>query len=203
MLVASGSYAEYLNFPRMLAVSEVAWTPESKRDYKNFLSRVSTHYPRLDYMECSYRVPEPIIEKMTELPDGGVEFTLSPSVEGSEIRYTTDGSYPNVHSALYGGPVRVNNKDDFRAITVVTSTHYSLPIYFAPDYSAYAQFGTYAGEWKPLQIQSDRMGEARLDVTGKVGGNGTYEFTFIPTRGANAIELGAVKIGRASCRERV
>lgn len=190
----SESYAEYLNFPRMLAVSEVAWTPESKRDYKNFLSRVSTHYPRLDYMECGYRVPEPIIEKMTELPDGGVEFTLSPSVEGSEIRYTTDGSYPNVHSALYAGPVRVNNKDDFRAITVVTSTHYSLPIYFAPDYSAYAQFGTYAGEWKPLQIQPDRMGAVRFDVTGKVGGNGTYEFTFIPTRGTNAIGLGSVRL---------
>ena len=86
----SESYAEYLNFPRMLAVSEVAWAPESKRDYKDFLHRVSTHYPRLDYMECSYRVPEPIIEKMTELPGGGVEFTLSPSVEGSQIRFTTD-----------------------------------------------------------------------------------------------------------------
>lgn len=190
----SESYAEYLNFPRMLAVSEVAWAPESKRDYKDFLNRVSTHYPRLDYMECSYRVPEPIIEKMTELPGGGVEFTLSPSVEGSHIRYTTDGSYPNVHSAVYTGPVKVNNKDDFRAITVVTPTHYSLPIYFAPDYSAYAQFGKFSGEWKPLQIQSDRMGTVRFDVTGKVGGNGTYEFTFIPTRGSNAIELGAIKL---------
>ncbi len=190
----SEHYAEYLNFPRMLAVSEVAWTPGAKRDYKDFSRRLSTHYPRLDFMECTYRVPEPIIEKITELPDEDVEFTLAPAVEGAEIRYTTDGTYPNVHSTLYTGPVKVNSKDDFRAMTVVTPTHYSLPIYFAPDYSAYAQYGVSAGEWKPLMIQSGKPMPVRFDVTGKVSGNGTYEFTFIPTRGANGIELRTIEL---------
>lgn len=190
----SEHYAEYLNFPRMLAVAEVAWAPESNRDFKDFSRRMATQYPRLDYMECTYRVPEPVIEKMSELPGGGVEFTLAPSVEGSEIRYTTDGTYPTVHSPLYSGPVTVASKDDFRALTVVTPTHYSLPIYFAPDYSAYEQFGKYAGEWKPLMIQPDKALPVRFDVTGKIAGNGTYEVTFIPTRGANGIALGTASL---------
>lgn len=190
----SENYAEYLNFPRMLAVSEVAWTPQSRRNWDDFSKRMATQYPRLDYMECNYRVPEPVIESMKELPGGGVEFTLAPAVENAEIRYTTDGTYPSVHSPLYTGPVKVDSKNDFHAITVVTPTHYSLPIYFAPDYSAYKQFGKFSGEWKPLQIQQEKAAPVRFEVTGKIAGNGTYEITFVPTRGANPIKLGAIKL---------
>lgn len=188
----SEAYFEYLTFPRLMALSEVAWAPESKRDYKDFEKRIASHYPRLDNMEVSYRVPEPIIESMKSVP-GGVEFTLKPAVDGAEIRYTTNGSYPTVHSQLYTAPVTVKNKSDFHAITVVTPTHYSLPIYFAPDYSAYAQYGKFAGEWKPLQIQTSPA-PLSIEVTGKVSGNGTYEITFIPTDGKNAISLGALKL---------
>lgn len=188
----SEAYFEYLTFPRMMAVSEVGWAPESKKDFKDFQSRVATQYPRLDYMEVSYRVPEPIIESMKEVP-GGLEFTLAPAVEGAEIRYTTDGSYPTVHSPIYTSPVTVADKSDFHAITVVTPTHYSLPIYFAPDYSEYAKYGKFSSEWKPLQIQTVQA-PTSFEVTGKISGNGNYEVTFIPTKGENPIVLGDLKL---------
>lgn len=47
---------------------------------------------------CHYRVPEPIIEQMNPTATGAIEFTLSPAVADADIRYTTDGSYPTVHS---------------------------------------------------------------------------------------------------------
>lgn len=188
----SERYAEYFTFPRMLAVSEVAWTPKARRDYTDFAQRLTTQYARLDNKDCSYRVPEPHIASMEQTTDGW-RFTLKPSVEGADIRYTTDGSYPNIHSPRYTGPVAVADKNDFHAMTVVTSRHFSLPTYFAPDYSAYKQYGEFTAQWKPLEIQT-KPATWRFECTGKISGNGTYELTFVQTRGSNPLVLGGLKL---------
>lgn len=189
----SENYAEYLTFPRLLALSEVAWGKMKDRDYADFSDRVSRHYKRLDYCGCNYRVPEPIITSEKKLPDGKTEFVLSPSVEGAEIVYTTNGVYPTVHSPRYDGPVTVDQKSDFHAMTVVSPRKYSLPIYFAPDYSAYAKYGTYVSEWKPLQVQSV-LSAWKFECTGKIAGNGEYEVTFVRTKGSNDFHLGNLKL---------
>ncbi|HIZ27464.1 MAG TPA: family 20 glycosylhydrolase [Candidatus Barnesiella merdipullorum] len=189
----SENYAEYLTFPRLLALSEVAWAPQATRNYRDFAQRLSHHFARLDFKDCHYRVPEPHIEKMATTPDGKLEFTLSPTVDRSLIRYTTDGSYPTTHSPIYTGPVTVADKSDFKAITVVTDTHYSLPIYFAPDYSAYKSYGEFTTEWKPLVVQTQKA-PWRFECTGKIAGNGHYAISFIPTKGANPLRLGSLKL---------
>ena len=190
----SEKYVDYFTFPRLLAVSEVAWGKEADRSWPDFSRRVSDHYSRLQAKGAGFRVPEPVIASMTELPGGGVEFELSQSVPGSEIRYTTDGTYPTVHSTLYDGkPVRVGNKADFHAITVVNPRQTSLPIYFAPDYSAYAQYGKMAQEWGPLQAQPVKAPWV-IDATGKISGNGTYEIAFIPVKGESPLSLGTLRL---------
>ncbi len=126
--------------------------------------------------------------------DGGMTFTLIPSVPGSQIRYTTDGTYPTVHSPLYDGkPVTAPSKEDFHAITVVDGKKMSLPIYFAPDYSAYKEYGKLAAEWNPLQIQP-KESPWQIDATGKISGNGKYDITFIPTKGKATIYLGKLAL---------
>lgn len=189
----SEHYVEYLTFPRLLALSEVAWCNNAHRDYKDFSNRLSSQFNRLDNKDCHYRVPEPEIVSMEKNAAGNYVFTLKPSVEGAKILYTTDGSYPHNHSALYTAPVEVKNKSDFHAITFVTDGHYSLPIYFAPDYSAYAKYGTFTTEWKPLQMQT-RMSPWKFECTGKVSGNGTYEVSFIRTNGENNLQLGKLEL---------
>ena len=189
----SENYAEYLTFPRLLALSEVAWTPQAARSYPDFSYRLSTHFARLDAKGCHYRVPEPHIEKMETVDNGALRFTLTPAVDQAVIRYTTNGSYPTVHSPIYTGPVTVADKSDFHAITVVTDTHYSLPIYFAPDYSAYKPYGEFTAEWKPLIVQTQKA-PWRFECTGKIAGNGDYVITFIPTKGENPLQLGGMKL---------
>ncbi len=189
----SENYAEYFTFPRLLALSEIAWTARSARNYPDFCQRLSSHFPRLDFKNCHYRVPEPRIEQMESTPDGTLKFTLSTPVAGAQIHYTTDGSYPSVHSPLYTGPVEVIDKSDFHAITVVNPRHYSLPIYFAPDYSAYKQYGIYTTEWKPLIIQP-HMVPWKFECTGKISGNGNYTISFIPTKGESSLKLGKLKL---------
>ena len=188
----SEQYAEYLTFPRLMAVAELGWTPQAMREYENFSSRIATHYARLDYMGCNYRVPEPHVETIRNV-DGGIEVTLAPSVDGADIRYTTDGSYPTIHSAIYKQPVKVAQKSDFHAITVVTPRHFSLPVYFAPDYSAYKVYGTYTAGWKPLDIQF-QPSRWRIDCTGKIVGNGSYDISFVSTGGADGLRLRNMKL---------
>ncbi len=189
----SENYMEYLTFPRLMAVSEVGWCKMSQRDYRDFLNRLSTHYNRLDHKGCAYRVPQPEIVSMNPTADGMLEFTLAPSVEGSKIVYTTNGQYPTIHSTPYTAPVKVKDKSDFHAMTVVNDRQFSLPIYFAPDYSAYQQYGTFNNEWKPLQVQPV-MSPWRVECTGKIAGNGTYEVTFIRTKGGNGLKLGTLQL---------
>lgn len=189
----SENYVDYLTFPRLMAVAEVAWGKESDRNYADFKGRVSKHFARLDNKGTVYRIPEPEITSMTESADG-VTFTLAPSVEGSQIRYTTDGTYPTVHSKLYDGtPVTAPSKTDFHAVTVVNGKNISLPVYFAPDYSAYEKYGRLAAEWTPLQVQPVSA-PWRIDATGKISGNGEYEITFIPLRGNATLHLGDLKL---------
>lgn len=188
----SEQYAEYLTFPRLLAVAELGWTPQARRSYADFSSRMATQYARLDYMGCNYRVPEPRVERISRV-DSGVEVALAPSVAGADIRYTTDGSYPTIHSPRYEQPVRVAQQSDFHAITVVSSRHYSLPVYFAPDYSEYKVYGTYTAGWKPLDIQL-RPTAWRMDCTGKVAANGSYDITFVQTQGTDSLRLRGLKL---------
>ena len=188
----SERYMEYFTFPRLLALAEVAWTPRALRDYGSFLDRLSRQYARLDAKGCGYRVPEPRIAA-TEPAGDSLRVTLAPAVAGAPIVYTTDGSSPTVHSPRYAAPVTVARLEDLRAMTVVSPRHYSLPTYTPPDYSAYAAYGTFTAAWKPLDLQP---GPAtwRLDCSGKVTGNGTYDVTFVQTRGNRALRLGRLRL---------
>ena len=124
----SEQYVEYLAFPRMMAVAEVGWTKSALRNYTDFSRRSASHYARLDAMGGNYRVPEPRLVNATELGNGRYSISVTPSVDGAEVRYTTDGTYPNAHSPLYTEPVVVDSLSAFRAITVVEPTHFSLPL---------------------------------------------------------------------------
>ena len=45
---------EYLVMPRLVAISEVAWTPQVKREWQDFRSRVAAHAPRWHYLGINY-----------------------------------------------------------------------------------------------------------------------------------------------------
>lgn len=42
------------NFPRLLVLSEIAWTKPEKKDLNNFKKRLANHYPRLDALKVDY-----------------------------------------------------------------------------------------------------------------------------------------------------
>lgn len=45
---------EYMVIPRMLALSEVLWTPDTARNYADFMRRLSTQFELLGRVDCHY-----------------------------------------------------------------------------------------------------------------------------------------------------
>ena len=48
---------EYMAFPRMIALAEVAWTPRERKDFADFRRRLDVHLRRLDGLQVNYRKP--------------------------------------------------------------------------------------------------------------------------------------------------
>jgi hexosaminidase len=48
-------HVQYMIFPRLCALAEVAWSPKSARNWDNFQQRMQSQYPRLDALGISYR----------------------------------------------------------------------------------------------------------------------------------------------------
>jgi hexosaminidase len=46
---------EYMVFPRLSALAEVAWTPREQRDFSDFSARLSKHLRRLSVLDVNYR----------------------------------------------------------------------------------------------------------------------------------------------------
>ncbi len=51
--------AEYMAFPRLTALAEVAWTQNHRKDYIDFLERLNIHLQRLNALDVNYRPISP------------------------------------------------------------------------------------------------------------------------------------------------
>jgi hexosaminidase len=101
---------EYMLFPRIMAVSEIAWTNPDRKDFNNFNeTRVPIHLGLLDKTATLYRVPEAIGAKDTSINviDDSYTFDFKPSVKGAKIYYTIDNYTPDETTTLYTNPFKV------------------------------------------------------------------------------------------------
>ena len=106
--VATPAHAEYMLLPRMLALSEVVWSPKESRSWDGFVARLPAHFARLDALGADYRVPEPLgVWGERRVLEDTLRVTMGPSVPGGVVRYTTDGSEPTATSPRYTGPLNV------------------------------------------------------------------------------------------------
>ena len=118
-------------FPRLLAVSEVGWTPPARKSYADFLPRLSRQFARLDQQKINYRVPEPLGLDTLSLARQGSKavITLRSLVPGAQIRYTLDGKMPDETTKLYSQPLTVplNQRLTVRAVTIAPNGRKSPP----------------------------------------------------------------------------
>lgn len=88
--------AEYMTWPRGMAIAESVWSPAAKKNWPNFFGRVEQHFKRLDASETKYApsVYDPIF-KVSRSADRQLQIELSSEVEGLDIYYSFDNSFPD------------------------------------------------------------------------------------------------------------
>jgi hexosaminidase len=99
---------QYMLWPRAFAVSEIAWSPAAKKNWKGFVNKVETHFERFDAGEIKYApsMYDPDF-KVTKNEKGELVVTLSTELEGLDIYYSFDNSYPDHYYPKYTGPLTV------------------------------------------------------------------------------------------------
>ena len=129
--IATDEKAEYMALPRMLALSEVAWTPLDRKDLDDFTNvRLPHHLARLDKNNFNYRVGKPIGAVDTITIGSQLDVALKPSVEGAEIYYTIDGYPPNETTLHYEHPFTLTVPEgeyrELQTIEITPAGHRSL-----------------------------------------------------------------------------
>ena len=108
---------EYQLFPRLLALSDIAWAKKGTKDWPDFLKRIDKILPHIEAMDITcarsmYNIDHKVTPKGKKLL---VEFScIRPDVE---IRYTEDGTEPVASSSLYASPLTVKSTTCMKAAT--------------------------------------------------------------------------------------
>ncbi|MCZ4223143.1 glycoside hydrolase family 20 protein [Pedobacter rhodius] len=107
--MAEGKKAEYMIFPRVIALAEMAWSKKENRNYTDFLVRLNAGLKFLNGINYSSSFYE-ITGKSS--PDG---FSLQTDMPDAEIRYTVDGSEPTMNSKKYTSSVKLEKSATIKA----------------------------------------------------------------------------------------
>ena len=108
---------EYQLFPRLLALSDIAWAKKGTKDWPDFLKRIDKVLPHIEAMDITcarsmYNIDHKVTPKGKKLM---VELScIRPDVE---IRYTEDGTEPVASSSLYASPLTVKSTTCIKAAT--------------------------------------------------------------------------------------
>jgi hexosaminidase len=111
---------ERMVFPRLVAVAERGWSPESVIDWADFNRRMPAEFARLDKLGVAYdAVPFEPQATLSPGEGGKVDVALASSLAIGEIRYTVGGGEPTAASSLYTQPMALKANDKLRARTFV------------------------------------------------------------------------------------
>jgi hexosaminidase len=93
--------AQYMMWPRVLAVSESVWSPKDTKNWKTFVGKVENEFQRLDVAKIRYSksMYEPILK--TSADGKNVKLEMETEVEGLNIHYSFDGSFPDNYYPKY------------------------------------------------------------------------------------------------------
>ncbi|WP_251623478.1 glycoside hydrolase family 20 protein [Odoribacter lunatus] len=117
--VTSYRHVEYMEMPRIAALSEVQWTQPDKKDYIDFVNRIPCllniyEQKGYNFAKHLYNVKA---EFTTNSEEGNIEVVLS-TVGDAEIYYTLDGTEPTEHSSKYTEALKLKEDTDLRAVAV-------------------------------------------------------------------------------------
>jgi len=99
-------HAEYMLWPRGMAIAESVWSPVNKKSWTNFSAKVEEHFKRLDIAEVNYArsMYDPIFLSYNG-PDNTLIVDLTAEISGLDIHYCFDNSFPDQFYPKYSAPL--------------------------------------------------------------------------------------------------
>jgi hexosaminidase len=129
--ISTPEHAEYMVFPRLLALSEVAWSAVETKDYDDFERRLPYQFGRLDKQDVHYRIPEPRgLKDFFTATEDHARVELSSIIPGSRMYYTVDDSIPTEQSNRYQSaieiPLSTSQKTTLNVLVVTPKGRHSV-----------------------------------------------------------------------------
>ncbi len=95
-------------WPRAFAISEIAWSPGEKKNWKQFVQKVEKHHERFNTAEIKYSpaMYDPDF-RVSRNEKGQLVVSLSTELDGLDLYYSFDNSYPDHFYPRYTEPLVV------------------------------------------------------------------------------------------------
>ncbi len=102
--VPTDRHAEYMTWPRALALAEVFWSPQAQKDWYGFVQRVEHRMRYFDRKDINYAksIYNPIILGVQD-GQGQWRVKLESELPNAVVHYSFDGTTVDRHSARYAG----------------------------------------------------------------------------------------------------
>ncbi len=129
--ITTDAKAEFMLYPRLLALSELAWTPLASKNFKDFSeTRLPAQLAWLDKNDYDYHVPTAIgVAQDTIVFGSQLAVNLKAPVTGAKIFYTIDSYAPRETDLQYHIPmtydVPLDQYRDLQTIVITPSGKHS------------------------------------------------------------------------------
>lgn len=192
--IPTETQAEYMLYPRILALSEVAWTTPENKNWEDFKRRVNLRIPYLqkEGINTFTLSDEVAFAHQVDTLKKTILVTLSTEKYGMNIRYTINGTTPNSTSVLYKTPIMVLDSAKITAQLFDGNTPIGRPVNKRFDY--HLGLGKKVIYNIPINQYYPAAGEKTL-IDGEMGGlsHGDGRWQGFMTKGMDVtVDLGKI-----------
>jgi hexosaminidase len=160
-------FMEYQSYPRISALSEIAWSKKEGKNWDDFYGRLTnSHLQRLVNMGIAFRDFPPSATYKSGI------ISVTKPYEGAVVRYDAEGNEPRILSPLYTNPIQTKSYEKYRFRTFFNEDSASpavkvekLPV----------------ASWNTSQVETLTISE---NISENVDKNGIWYLTFNPTTDA-------------------
>ncbi|MFC0514340.1 family 20 glycosylhydrolase [Mucilaginibacter angelicae] len=169
-MIPSEKRADYMYMPRLTALAEMLWTHREDQ-YDSYLQRLTEQYKRMDALKINYRLPDlPNLLNEYVFTDEG-KLSITAPLPGLTIRYTTDGTLPDMKSPVLPSPLSIKKTELIRVAAFtpagtrgdVYSLNYTQQQMLGPIKIAPPKPGLNATYYKAFFKQTSLMKDAKVD----------------------------------------
>ncbi len=154
--VPNEKHSEYMIFPRLLALSEVVWTPQKHKDWNDFMRRTQTMFKRFDVMNVNYATSVYQVVPKFENQQNHIVLSLESELPEADIRYALNEESIS-QGRKYTKPITLDKTTIFKATVFMDKKTHMVHTDTVTFHKAVGKTVTYAPIYsKNYQGQGDK-----------------------------------------------